>query len=112
MQPVQRHRVNKLQSYSLPGNQYIDLTLGASGSRYTAPADGWFYFTKGGDTGKWTYIGNETTGNRTSLIPTTGADPSVIFPALKGNIVRIDYNTTKEAEHFRFYYAVGSAPQS
>lgn len=41
MQQV-HNQLNKLQSYSLPGNRYIDLTLGPSGSTYTAPADGWF----------------------------------------------------------------------
>src|SRR5574344_14504 len=39
----------------MPSNSYIDLTLGASGSTYTAPANGWIYWAKvaGGD---WFYI--------------------------------------------------------
>ena len=28
----------------MPSSRYIDLTLGASGSTYTAPANGWFFF--------------------------------------------------------------------
>src|SRR5574344_2114034 len=39
----------------MPSGSYIDLTLGANGSTYTAPANGWIYWAKvaGGD---WFYI--------------------------------------------------------
>ena len=30
----------------LPGNNYIDLTLGASDATYTAPANGWLILNK------------------------------------------------------------------
>ena len=37
-------KTNKVQAAeaSMPSNRYIDLTLGASGTTYTAPANGWF----------------------------------------------------------------------
>ena len=31
-------------SAAMPSGKYIDLTVGASGATYAAPANGWFYF--------------------------------------------------------------------
>lgn len=39
---IEETKVDKNSSWGFPSNRYIDLELGASGSTYTAPANGWF----------------------------------------------------------------------
>ena len=43
-----------LSQLSMPSNKYIDLTLGASGTTYTAPANGYFFVEKiSGASNEW-----------------------------------------------------------
>ena len=39
---IEETKVDKNSSWGFPSNRYIDLELGASGSTYTAPANGYF----------------------------------------------------------------------
>lgn len=101
---------------SMPSNTYIDLTLNASGSTYTAPADGWYFLS---------------TNARSSSTPafiilysnnyfvTSTADISVnwetaaLIPVRKGGNVTVVYGTTDaNYTHFRFFYAVGSESEA
>ena len=123
MQTV-HNRLNKLQSYSLPSSQYTNLTLGASGTKYTAPADGWVYFAKklGAswyESGLNTLIDPQGSGssveNRFTAVKSTGYDSAAgfnILPVNKGQVFTATYNATGNTIAFKFIYAVGSAPQS
>ena len=101
-----------LSSLSMPSSKYIDLTLGASGTTYTAPANGWFT------------IHNEVTGNNryfTARIALSdhgfvipiwtggGSIPvRVTVPCLAGSTFIINYNCTiNSTPRFRFIYAQG-----
>lgn len=112
---IEETKVDKNSSWGFPSNRYIDLELGASGSTYTAPANGWYYLQKktgannqysfifalkDGETAteygalEWTSMGNN--GNASMLkVP-------------KGKKVQIHYNLTGATEIFRFIYAEGS----
>lgn len=89
---------------SMPSSRYIDLTLGASGSTYTAPANGWFAFycesvcdshivTKGG------LFGNTALGK-------SGFANNNTVSVLKGDTVALRYSSSVGAS-LRFYYCEG-----
>ena len=96
----------------MPSNRYIDLTLGASGSTYTAPANGYFYLHKqvsgAGQTTTFAYNNNmdNSFAVRFSQPISTGAVAGYI-PCKKGTIVGVSYTAGGKTEVFRFYYAEG-----
>ena len=90
----------------MPSSRYIDLTLGSNGSRYTAPANGWFNFR-----GYGTSV--EIYRNHMHVCcmypqPEWGA---VIMPVQKGQTITILYNLTGE-RNLRFYYSQGSESEA
>ena len=91
---------NELASMSMPSNKYIDLTLGASGTTYSAPANGWFCLI--GPIGASGYIGNGYIGATTTGTSNYGLN--VILPVKKGEVVNILYTS---ATIMRFAYAQG-----
>ena len=106
-QAVDRNDSSWLSGLGMPGNKYINLTLGASGSSYTAPANGWFYFycvnsaTNGwiyGDVaGKYSDV-NNAYNNTASVI--------LILPVTVSDKVTITYKNTNP--HIaKFIYAEG-----
>ena len=104
-------KINKLQSYSLPSNQYVDLTLGPSGSSYVAPADGWFCVrttsTKLGESA--TLVADQLLV--LTVISSSTAQPLRLFiPVNKNSEVLCYYD--KKPSSLKFIYALGSAPQS
>lgn len=102
---------------SMPSGTYENLTLGASGTAYTAPANGWFSFTT------WT-LATPTAYfqlvNRTAkdlgilLVPHQGAgyQQKGFVPAKKGDSVSLYYGnidlTTSGRTSLLFIYAEGS----
>ena len=99
----------EVSGWGMPSDRYIDLTLGASGSSYTAPANGWVYFNKdNGNAGNWIMLLHndcllyDTTVN-------TGNATSVILPIKKGDTFYAHYILNNHSNvRFRFYYAQGS----
>lgn len=103
-----------ISGLGMPSDNYDDLTLGASGATYTAPANGWFIFRKTA-TGAGQYIGATNLGkNGTSNIADScifatgnGAQLAVTIPAKKGDIIGYGYTTAGATITFRFVYAEG-----
>lgn len=100
-----------------PSDRYVDLTLGASGTSYTAPANGWFHIAKvpgSADTqitmintcvtGKTDQAGNFTIRTQAS---TSGMTIYLNLPVKKGDVAVIKYTTTGKTDAFKFIYAVG-----
>lgn len=100
---------------AMPSDSYINLTLGGSGTNYTAPADGWFFLHKAGNGSgqfltvinrgqinfdKFQFIGYDITG---------GAQLTCFMPVKKGDIVHIGYSIGGQTYSFRFIYAQGEA---
>lgn len=88
---------------AMPSNKYIDLTIGASGASYTAPADGYFAFFS---TAQGINLYNEQ--NKMRFYAKANSGSAGFLPVKKGATVFL-YNTATEAS-FRFIYAVGSEP--
>ncbi len=97
-------------SEDLPSNKYDNLTLNASGSTYTAPANGWFYLYKTGNANQY-MRGDNTTNHYTvyaSCPNFNGAAPDILVPCKKGDSVTIAYDVSGATQAFRFIYAVGN----
>jgi hypothetical protein len=97
-----------ISGWGMPSNRYIDLTLGASGSTYTAPANGWFSLRKTSSASSRQYMsfyrGDSNLTNETYV---TGAVIGSIFPCAKGETVSVYYTLGGTTNNFRFIYAEG-----
>lgn len=118
---IEETKVDKNSSWGFPSNRYIDLELGASGSTYTAPANGWYYLQKhSGANNQYSVIfalkDGETTGETLEAIeygaiewtPLGNNGNAIMLKVPKGKKVVINYSLTGVIELFRFIYAEGS----
>ena len=99
---------------SFPSDKYIDLTMGANGTSYTAPANGWFQFFGTINTGYMHFI-NHVNGFQSDYIRNQGSGAMTgccKIATKKGDVVVINYNSTITTTNFRFVYAVGSESEA
>lgn len=102
-------------SYAMPSDNYIDMAWGASGTTYTAPANGWFYaiLNKSGDTYRdiALYRGEGATGATATIGSSSnsvaGTYVNALLPVKKGDRVTLRYYTAGTTQIFRFIYAEG-----
>ena len=100
-----------ITSYAMPSVSYTDLSVGASGATYTAPADG-YYYAKGTSSGTWQELAMVCTlADGTSLDYASNCwapsanDIHVIIPVRKGAVVAFYHSANVSI--FRFIYAQG-----
>ena len=94
----------------MPSNKGIDLTLGASGSTYTAPANGYFTMTLQTNGAGVVSLDNITAKLYNQIFVTTIIAVQLFIPVKKGDIARIDYpskTTDTLLNYIRFIYAEG-----
>lgn len=90
-------------SLAMPSSKYIDLTLGASGSTYTAPANGWILCTLSVQANGYIRVQNfwaQSNNVDDSYV-------SIFYPITKGESVSIEYTKYLSTIFFRFIYAEG-----
>lgn len=96
-------------SLAMPSSRYIDLTLGASGMAYTAPADGWVFL--------WQICsgGGSLAGLYGRIVSIFSGDANeefcIYIPVAKGEVFKVFYTglkTGQSTDYFRFFYANGS----
>lgn len=97
-----------ISGMAMPSNRYIDLALGASGTTYIAPANGWFLSRQNYNSGYY-----EISIDNINLAETTASSIQLSFlvPARKGQGLRYSYSnltTGTTYAKFRFIYAQGS----
>lgn len=100
---------NTISSWAFPSTKYANLTLGASGSTYTAPANGWYFLMKHA-TKTIQYHSLDNTTARFSIAGTpnfVGAGAEIYIPAKKGDVIKVNYTTDGDTVIFRFIYAEG-----
>ena len=97
---------------AMPSDKYIDLTLGASGASYTAPADSWFYLEAHIPTkGYKIRLENSNPAAYKSQVRAINADEFCCCPMLpvkKGENTVVVYDGTLTNVRFIFIYAEGS----
>lgn len=100
---------------AMTSNKFIDLELGASGTTYVAPADGYYRLTmKQAAAEQYAYLASYTDNDEPILSTTsktaTGTDSLSTWVLVhKGQKVKAVYNAS-EKKVFRFIYAIGSEP--
>lgn len=95
----------------MPSTTRIPLTLGASGSSYIAPANGYFFLQKAiADT---QFI-NLAIPDIMSITETSSGSqiPGIFIPVLKGQTVIASYTGTGQVYLFQFIYAEGSKSEA
>ena len=92
----------------MPSDVYTDLTLGATGATYIAPADGWFYLRKT-STASGQYALFKVNGwyRYTGFVPSASVNITMFTPVKKGDELTIDYTLAGATGIFRFCYAEG-----
>lgn len=98
---------SNLSGLGMPSNRYIDLTLGASDTEYTAPANGWITFTKQATSSQYFQFANITANWINNVNAASGQYISITCPVKKDDVFRIAYNLNGETAQFRFIYAEG-----
>ena len=93
----------------MPSSRYIDLTLGASGSTYTAPANGYVLIRKFSNaTAQHLTAFNQSGIGDTKVSSIVSQALWVWFPVKKGEPFYVTYNAGGRTELFKFIYAEGS----
>ena len=99
---------------AMPSDKFIDLELGASGTAYTAPADGYVRAENNGAVSNPLKLLNVT--NNFSVVAvggTLGYSPSIFIPCKKGDTVKFYYTQPEgSVTTIKFIYAIGSEPAS
>lgn len=89
--------------WAMPSARHDDLTWGASGSTYTAPANGWFFAgARSKGTTKTTYI---TLSNTTASFASTG---SAYLPNTSSQYTVYAYMPVKEGQTVGLFYDLAS----
>lgn len=102
----------------MPSDVYEDLTLGSSGSQYTAPANGCFCLRKASNAANqyatlFAYNSGNTPVRCSSMfIPTSGSSGGVEIYVRKGQVIQINYSLGGDLVYFRFIYAQGSESEA
>lgn len=101
---------SKITNLPMPSNSYIDLTLGANGSTYTAPANGWVFLDKFSNAAnEYIHLVNASSGAISNRHNSTTPSQihAVFLPARKNDMIQVYYNLTGSTNYFRFVYAQG-----
>lgn len=97
-------------SYPMPSNTSTSVTLGASGSTYTATVDGFLTINKNGPTAfQYIYLVGSTGVISQSFAPVNGADVTAWIPMKKNDVCTYYYTTTGVTHSFAFVTAQGEA---
>ena len=98
-----------IAGYAMPSNKYINLTLGASGTTYTAPANGYVYIARrAGANNQYIAAGNTTSGLSLEVdLPYTNNRATILLPVKKSDTYGINYTASGSDLVFIFIYAEG-----
>lgn len=108
---INSYQRTELAGMGMPGDKYIDLTPGASGTTYTAPANGWFSAMNGNGKNGFCCLLNSTKKIGSSNPAAQGISDGMSFvPVIAGDTVVLKYSGKfNELNYgwFCFIYAQG-----
>ena len=94
---------------SSPSNKYIELSIGATGTQYTAPADGYFTYRDSAANVGAAILENTTTLLSNGMNAVSSTWPRrVTIRVKKGDKVKLYYENGGTNQLFRFVYANGA----
>ena len=98
-----------IAGYGMPSNKNVDLTLGATGTEYTAPANGYLILGKTSNgAGQYMQVSNLSVNMAgQSVAQANGQGLVASVPAKKGDTLRVTYNAGGVTSYFKFIYAEG-----
>ena len=101
---------NNVAHMAMPSTRYSNITLGATGTSYTAPADG-FIIIEGNATSTYSYIllGGSDCENTSSAYTTFSGHYIAATIAVRKNMSFGVWYNDITAGRFRFYYANGAS---
>ena len=108
----------KMAGAGMPSGTYIDLTLGANGTRYTAPANGYYTLYKiASGTNQYIQMCNVGYNNEavTNMVIRSVGNNDYIgctMPCAKGQQITVNYTLGGNTVYFRFVYAQGSESEA
>ncbi len=100
---------HKILNWSFPSNRYLELIPAASGTIYTAPANGFIRFRMAISPNTAGYISIQSTeGLGINNYSPKGYHPETFMPVIKGQKFIVTYASgMTTVDFFRFYYAQG-----
>ena len=98
-----------ISNQAMPSNRYINLTLGSSGTTYTAPADGFYTLAKkAGAVGEYLYMINQSNNITSGMLAPNALYGRIFMPVSKGDVITINYTYSGDVAFFKFVYANGA----
>lgn len=99
---------------SMPSDTYENLTLGASGATYIAPADGWFGCTISVTAGSFNMTNTTANSAFGTMFNANAGIVKAILPVKKGDEMLLQYTAaaTQTYKTLRFIYAQGSESEA
>ena len=96
---------------AMPSGTSVNLTVGASNTNYTAPANGYFSFrtTNRASSYNYTYLRNETNKMCSYAMAASGVVAEGFIPIKKDDIASLSYFSSG-IEFFKFIYTEGDVP--
>lgn len=99
----------KMAKASMPSNTSITLTLGASGTTYTMPADGWLMLSLHNPNNTYSYLNNATSHTLIGGFIAGGITEQRMMSVKKNDVITIYYGAIDNQDKLlKFFYAVGS----
>lgn len=96
---------------AMPSDKYVNLTVGATGSSYTAPADG-YVAVRGNYNASGAFIVLANQANNLAIFSrhynTSNYETRLFLPVSKGQSFSLSYSSITSWNYFRFIYANGS----
>lgn len=100
---------------AMPSNRYINLALQASGTVYTAPANGYYQIAKDSTaSGQYVLIGHQVDDGSTGIngvrlwSSANNQSLATMLPCKKGDKIVVVYTAGGNTDWFRFIYAEGN----
>ena len=98
----------KISGWGMPSTKSTNLALGASGSTYIAPANGWFYIWMSFSTQKPSLtLRNTSVGVGYQMHGYEAGGYELSVPCITGQQILINYSGTSDGNNLKFIYAEG-----